>query len=100
MRNELIYYMVLCAFSFFLFSCGSGYQKRDVEHLKCVLAKEKVWNDEQERFQVAFTDGSDAFVPFGLYSITEVGDTLTFVCGEGLSVNKWNCYIKKKDIAQ
>jgi hypothetical protein len=78
----------------FYFLLGSlfllGACKRETKYelkMKVVLNKTTI-NDD---FKIAFTDGSDCNVTYGLYELAERGDTMVFKCVEGLSFNTWNC---------
>lgn len=49
----------------------------------------------KDGFIVAFTDGEDCKVSYGLYELIEKRDTMVFKCIEGLSLNRWNCNLWK-----
>jgi hypothetical protein len=83
-KLRYVFYLVL-GFFFFLGACKveTKYELKP----KVVLSKTTV----KEDFKIAFTDGSDCNVSYGLYELAEKGDTMVFKCVDGLSFNIWNC---------
>lgn len=83
-KLSYVFYLVLGSL-FLLGSCKAEH-KYELKP-KVVLNKTTL----QEDFVIAFTDGSDCNVSYGLYELAEKGDTMVFRCIEGLSFNRWNC---------
>jgi hypothetical protein len=84
--NKLSYIFYLLLVSLFLL--GSCNKKTSYELRKKVVLKKTIINDE---FKIAFTDGSDCDVNYGVYENAEKGDTIIFKYVDGLSFNVWNC---------
>lgn len=80
--NKLIIILLI------LSSCTSRVDKIEKKHM-IILAKEKVWNDGDTEHRIAFTDGSDYGVSFGVYSKYEIGDTIWFEGIDGESLYYW-----------
>lgn len=83
-KTSYVFYFLLGSF-FLLGAC-----KRETKY---ELRKKVVSNKTtlKEDFVIAFSEGSDCNVSYGLYELAEKGDTMIFKCVEGLSFNAWNC---------
>ena len=85
MRNK--YILVFFISMILLSACESSKKEPD---FRSKIVKEKT-ESRKGHYLVAFTDGSDVSVTYGLYVNIEENDTMVFKCTEGLTFNKWNC---------
>ena len=65
---------------------GCDYQPEYEYKAKAVNTKAII----DENHVIAFTDGDEAKVTFGLYSLVEKGDTMVFKVSKGLTFNVWS----------
>lgn len=84
--KKLSYVFYLLLGSLFLLGACNRETKYELKQ-KVVLSKTTIKDD----FKIAFTDGSDCGVSYGLYELVDKGDTMVFKCVEGLSFNTWYC---------
>lgn len=83
-KLSYVFYLMLGS----LFLLGACKREYKYEMKSKVVLNKITMNDN---LKIAFTDGSDCNVSYGLYELAEKGDTMVFKCVEGLSFNRWNC---------